>query len=292
MIDLNEMFVFARVAQAQSITGGAKALGIPKSSVSRKIAQLESRLGVRLLHRTTRRLSLTEIGAAYYERCARVLAQAEEAEQAVSQLRRVPQGRLRITTTVEYGLHRLAEHVEAYLKRYPQVAVEVILTSRVVDLVQEGIDIAIRFGQLEDSGLGSRKLGAGQMLLYASPGYLRKNGTPKSIEDLSKHKGIHFQDPYPEPIWPLNGPGGETRRIGFESRYASNNLSLVHDACARGFGIALMPPFVCEDSVREGRLVQVLSGWGSGDDAIHAVFPSQRYLAPKVRAFLDLIAKT
>jgi DNA-binding transcriptional LysR family regulator len=284
--DLNEILVFTRVVQAGSFTAAARALAMPKSTVSRKVAELEDRLGLRLLQRTTRRLGLTDAGRLYFERSARLVADMEEAEQAVSQLHAVPRGLLRVTAPLSFGM--LGPMVAAFLKRYPDVQLDMVCTDRRVDLVEEGFDVAIRAGPLEDSTLVARSLGVLKRVLVASPAYLRRRGTPRAPSDLVGHACINFGAGHAPGVWVLHA-GDRKAEVRVSPRYSVNELELMVEAARAGIGIAAIAEFVATDDLRAGRLRQVLTDWSSAETPIHAVYPTARHLSPVVTAFVDLV---
>ncbi len=283
-MDLNELFVFARVVQAGSFTGASRELGMPKSTVSRKVSELETRLGARLLQRTTRKLSLTDVGHTYYQHAQRVVAEVEEAERAVTRLQEVPRGLLRVTTPLNFGF--LGPIVASFLRRHPEVQVELVGADRIVDLVQEGFDVAVRAGPLADSTLVARRLGALQSFLVASPRFLRMHGTPKQPEDLERFDCVVFAGASDPTTWRLS-LDGKTRAVQVSPRLLVNDFEFLDEAARQGLGIAMLPLFRCIDDLRTKRLTRVLPAWCSPQAPIHAVYPSTRHLSPTLRAFLD-----
>jgi DNA-binding transcriptional LysR family regulator len=286
MLNLDELLVFVRVVQAGSFTAAAGVLDMPKSSVSRRVAELEERIGARLLQRTTRKLHLTEVGSAYFERAARVVADAEEAEQAVSSMQAEPRGKLRVTAPLSFGM--IGPTLSEYLSRYPEVQVEMSCTDRRVDLIEEGYDLAIRVGALGDSTYIARSLGTLRHFLVASPAYLKKRGVPKTPHDLAKHDHILF----------TSGARGWTLRRGSEvvpvlvrSRLAVNDFDIVLAGALAGMGVASMPELVCSAAIRDRRLCEVLPEWSAARSPVHAIYPSGRHLSPKVKSFVDLVAE-
>lgn len=285
-MDLNEILVFAKVVQAGSFTAAARGLGMPKSTVSRKVSELEERLSARLLQRTTRKLSLTDLGQAYYKHCARIVEELEEAELSVNTMQAEPRGLLRITTPLNYDF--VGAIVAEYLIMYPQVQVELACTDRMVDLVEEGIDIGIRAGRLADSTLIARSLGTGRRLVVAGPAYLEHHGDPKTPEDLRAHQCISFGARGEGRSWTLQS-GNRTLDVPVFSRLVVNDLEILKDAALAGVGVAMLPAYQCVGDLRAGRLRRVLPEWSSPETPAHAVYPSMRHLAPKVKAFLDLL---
>jgi DNA-binding transcriptional LysR family regulator len=291
MADLNEIVVFAKVVETKSFTAAAQQLGLPKSTVSRKVSQLEERLAARLIQRTTRKLSLTEIGQAFYERCARIVNDIALAEQLVTDMQSTPRGILKVTAPVDLGSFRIAELTARFLADHPDLHVHLDLTDRVMDLVDEGYDLALRFGPLGESSLIARRLCGMTLKLYASASYLARHGTPKEPDDLAEHDLLAFVPSPRLASWTLTGPDGATVELTPSARITSNNLLAIRQALRADAGISLMPEFVLEDPCGGNDLVAVLPGWSSaiGSD-LFAVYPSVRNLSPKVRVFLDYLA--
>ena len=285
-MDLNAVVVFIKVVQSGSFTAGAKALGLPKSTASRKVQELERELGAQLLRRTTRKLRLTDVGEVFYARASRIAAEALEAELAVTQLQTTPRGTLRLTAPVEFGL-ALGSLLRAYMDENPEVHVEVVLTDRVIDLVAEGFDVALRAGPLPDSGLVARRLQPAKRVICASPSYLRHAGEPSRPEDLPEHSCIAFEAGSEGTVWELDGSKGRSQ-VTVEARLRVNNYEMARQAALAGLGIAMLPTFQCAEDIRKKRLRIVLSAWCSREIEMHAVFASARHLSPKLRAFLDM----
>ncbi len=285
MANLNEMAVFVKVVEAGSFVGASRALEMPTSTVSRRISSLESRLGARLLHRTTRKVHPTDVGRAFYERSARVIADADEAEQAVAQMQDTPTGLLRVTMPTVFA-HRYVDSILfEYMRRYPDVEVDLLATDRVVDLVGEGFDLAIRGGPMRDSSLIARKLLRAPLVVVGAPAYLERCGTPTSPEQLQKHECLGFQAATRD-TWQLEGPGGNLR-IPVSARLKVNDIVLAHRAAVVGQALALIPDFLSQPDVVAGRLVRVLPEWTGRSDWMAAVYPSNRHLSVKVRTFID-----
>lgn len=284
------MATFAKVVDLNGFSAAARDMGISKSAVSKQIARLEEDMGARLLNRTTRRLSLTEPGLAFYQGALRVLAEAEAAEEAVTHLSSAPRGVLRVNAPMSFGVRHVAPALPAFMKDYPELAVELDLNDRVVDLVEEGYDMAVRIVGLRDSSLVARRLAPSWNILCAAPDYLARHGTPGSLEDLAGHECLLYSYQTTGDSWHFQGPGGE-RRIRLSSRLRANSGDALLQAAAGGLGIVLLPSFICHQEVRGGRLVQVLPEWSarSGID-INAVYPANRNLSPKVRVFIDFLA--
>lgn len=285
-MDLNEIVVFARVVDAGSFTAAARQLGMPKSTVSRKVAELEERLGARLLQRTTRKLHLTDVGHTYVQYARRVVGELEEAELAVTRMQEAPRGLLRVSAPLSVGW--LGPIVTSFLRRYPDVEVEMLGTDRVVDLIEEGFDIAVRAGRLADSTLIARPLGVMRSYIVASPAFLAEHGTPASPEDLARTDCVAFGGVREPTIWRLQADG-KTTPFKIRARFVVNDFDMVQEAALGGLGVAMLPIFRCIDDLRAGRLVRLLREWCSPDIPMHAVYPSTRHLSPKVSAFLDHI---
>ncbi len=286
MVDWNEMVVYCKVVEAGSFVGAARTLGLPKSTVSRKVARLEDRLGVRLLHRTTRVVRTTPVGQAYYERCASLVADAEDAERLVTSAQEHPTGLLRITTSTLIGERWLGNLVTEYLTANPDVRIDMLLTNRMVDIVDEGYDLAFRAGVLPDADLIARRLQRGRTYLVASPGYLQRRGTPKSMDDLADHDCIIVGPDSNRGVWAF-----ADTRLAVSGRLAVNDIRLARDAVIAGLGIARMPSFLVADDVSEGRLLRVLPDIPDNFGGLYAVYPSRRHLSTAVRSFVDFVVE-
>ncbi len=291
MIRLEDMRVFAKVVETQSFTGAGRLLDMPKQTVSRRISELEAALGAQLLHRTTRRLHLTEAGEVYAARCAEVVRLAEEANSGAVADHAAPQGVLRVTADTVFGEAFLAALIAEYVGRYPDVRIEVMLTARRVELVEEGLDVAIRVGRLHDSYLTARRLCPAHVRYCASPGYVEARGLPKAPDDLRQHECITLAPDGGPVRWPFKGPDGDIF-VPVSGRVAVNNFALAQQAALLGLGITTFPAFACEDDIRAGRLVPVLDDWLADHGAVFVVFAGNRHLAPKIRAFVDLAVES
>lgn len=280
---LDDALIFTRVVECHSFTQAAQSLGMQKSTVSRRIALLEERLGVRLLNRTTRKLRLTEVGQAYYERCRQIMLDFAEAEQAVMQLQQAPSGLLRITAPIEFGQLFLGRVLGEFMRQYPQISAEVELTSRDVDPLEEGVDIAIQVGQPRDSTLIARKLFESRRRLCASPSYLAQHGTPRTVQELAGHRALHLPVDSPR-HWPLLGENIACQRV-----LACNNITLAREAALAGAGIAALPVMISEAAVQDGELIELLPEARLPTGELYAVYPSRRFQAMKVKAFLDFL---
>jgi len=284
--DLNEMAIFVHVVEAGSFTGAARHLGLPKSTVSRKITQLEERLGVRLIQRTTRSLRLTDTGNAYYNQCARILGEIEEANIAVTRMQSTPTGTLRITAPVLFGSTVLSGLIADYCEQHPQVTVDMVLTDQIVDLVQDGIDVAFRVGTLEDSSLIGRHLGDVRSILCASPDYLQGKAELSHPDQLSDY---HLMTLSQWQSWQLIGPAMQTLSHTVKPRIQVNDFASLYTLALSGAGVAPLPSLIAASGIRSGALVQVLPDWPFEASPIHALYPSNRHLSAKVRSFVEFV---
>lgn len=286
---LEQLRVFAKVIESGSFTEAAELLGTPRSHVSRVIAQLEAELGVVLLERTTRAKSITEAGREVYQRALAILDAVDDTVQVTRRVHDQPSGQLRLTCGVEFGMVAVGAWVEAYLKRHPQVSVEAEYTSRELDLVHEGFDLAIRPGPLAESRLVARRLGRLDYGLFASPGYLAERGTPATPDELADHRLVVFTGTVSRPGWTLHHPAQrEPHRLATHARLRVNAGTGVRDALLGDLGIGQLPLVMAEQMVATGQLVRVLDPWHPASVEVHAVYPSSRYLTPKVRAFIEI----
>jgi DNA-binding transcriptional LysR family regulator len=282
--DLNEILVFARVVQSRSFTAAARDLQMPKSTVSRKVTDLEDRLGVRLLQRTTRTLGLTDEGRTYYDFCARIIGEVDEAEVAVGRLRGAPRGLLRVTTPLNFAF--MGAILADFAMKNPEVTLDVVSTDRRVGLVEEGFDVAVRAGPLSDSTLIARPLATVRRIVVASPAYLKKRGRPRQPADLSKHACLVFGSGEAPTTWRLQ-KGATAVDVVVTPRLVINDFDALLDAALAGVGVSMLPVFRCLAPVRERRLEHLLKDWCSPSATIHAVYPTARLLSPKVKAFVD-----
>lgn len=286
---LDDMVAFVRVVEARSFTAAAERMGLSKSVVSRRITDLENRLGARLLNRTTRSLSLTPAGQTFYERARAIVEDVEEAEQAVAELGREPRGLLRVNGPLSFGIRHLSPAVAAFLAAHPRVEIELDLTDRFVDMVEEGWDVAIRIGRLRDSSLIARRLAPARRVTLAAPSYLERHGAPERPEDLARHECLVYTGTSSPNLWSYAADGA-VRTVRVQGRLRSGSGEMLLDAASAGLGVALLPSFMASEAVRAGRLVPVLAGHELLDLAVSAVWPHHRHLSPKVRAFVDFLA--
>lgn len=291
MRDLNDMVYFAEVAECAGFSAAARRLGLPKSKLSRRVADLESRLGVRLLHRTTRKLSLTEVGETFLRHCVAVRETAQAAAEAVEQVRAEPRGTVRVACPVTLAQTTVGPLMALFLARYPQVKVDMRVSNRAVDLVEEGFDVALRVRQtLEDSGsLVVRNLGLSRTHLVASPALLARQGRPATPQDLAALDAVAMSSVDGRARMMLLGPGGARFTLVFSPRFVADDLLTLKFALLQGTGMGYLPEYMCLDELRSGRLEPVLPDWAPPTGVFHAVYPTRRGMLPAVRAFLDFL---
>jgi DNA-binding transcriptional LysR family regulator len=287
-----EMAVFTKVVEEGSFSSAARALKLTPSAVSKQIGRLEDRLGVRLLNRTTRQLSATEEGDAFYQRCTRILTDMEEAELSVSQRHSTPRGTLRVNCGVAFGKHQISPMIPEFLSRYPDVNVEMTLTDALSDLVEEGQDVAIRFGKLQDSSMVARQLAVSRRAICCSPAYLAQNGEPKNPADLIHHNRLAFSTAIHLNEWVFKLQDGSDFPVKAEGNFTANNGETIHEMVLAGLGIARLAEFLVAPEVKEGKLVRILKPFYRDIEVpINAVYPTRRHLSPKVRAFVDFLVE-
>ncbi len=289
MLDLNDIVVFARVVEAGSFTAAARLLGMPKTTVSRRVAALERAVGVRLLQRTTRSLGVTDAGRLYYEQGSRALRLIDDAHQRLAEARAEPSGTIRVSAPVGFGSGFLTATVFDVLAAYPKARVELRLTDDKLNLVENGIDLAFRTGVLPDSTLIARRFGATRRILCASPDYLARRGVPAVPSDLADHDCVIAGPSVAGASWVLDGPQGQ-ETIMVSGRFAANEMQAVAAAALAGHGIAQLPDGIADPRVRDGRLRRVLPDYATPAGGLHAVYPSGQHLSPLVRAFIELAA--
>jgi len=290
--DFNDTLMFVKVVEKGSFTAAAQALGVPKATLSRKVTELEQRLGVRLLKRTTRKLGLTEAGAVFYERSARIALDLSEAESAVSQLNSSPRGWLRFTSPYSLGTDAITPLLPEFMASYPDVRVEMHLTNDKLDIVGSEMDLALRIGNLPDSSLSARRLATIGMHVYASPDYLARHGEPLQPADLEHHRALAFsqQRHNGRYIWELSN-GRETVEAQVNPVLVANDPPSLFNAVISGVGLALLGDPFGKAAVEHGRLRRVLSPWVGPTVELNAVFPPGRMHTPKVKAFVDFLSE-
>ncbi len=286
---LTEMEAFATVVDQGGFTDAARKMGISKSAVSKHVSSLEARLGARLLNRTTRRVSPTEIGLAYYDRALRVLNDAGEADALVSSMQSDPSGLLRISVATDFGVNHLSPVLGQFLDTYPEITVNMVLNNRYVELISEGFDMAIRIGELEDSTLRARKLCETTKRMIAAPSYFEQYGKPGKIDDLNEHKLLHYSNQSSGNVWKLTAPSGEKRQVRTAGWLTVNDGQSLLNAAISGLGIAYLPSFLYADALAEGLVEEAIPDLPVEMQGIYAVYPPGRFTQPKVRAFIDFL---
>lgn len=284
--DLNRVAVTVEVIERGSFTAAAAALGAPKSSVSRSVAALEKELGVTLLKRTTRKLALTEVGRTWFERVRGALAELEQASAEVSCRERAPGGVVRMTAPPDMGAP-LLDVLMSFHALYPQVHVEVLLTGRRMDLVEEGVDLALRAGRLSDSALIARKLYSTDLKLYAAPGYLERHGRPKTVAELGRHACVLFRASSGRTVWQLSGPHNRTAKVQVTGPISTDSMGFVVDAAVAGMGVALVPALRCDALLAEKRLEHVLPAWMITGASLYLVHAASTFLPRRVELLRD-----
>ncbi|MAO93146.1 MAG: LysR family transcriptional regulator [Polycyclovorans sp.] len=292
MQDLSGIAVFAAVVEAGSFTAAAEKMGQSKSAVSKQVTRLEQRLGAQLIARTTRRLNLTEVGQAFYERCRRIIAEAEEAELAVTHLQERPRGQLRVTAPVSFGITHLARALPDFMTQFPEVKVFMDFSDRRVDILEEGFDMAVRIGVLEDSSLIAKRIAETRRPILASKDYWDRMGRPEHPKDLEAHNCLIYTYLSAPNSWNFKDPddpkgGGISVRVG--GTLTSNNGNALALAASAGLGIVNSPTFICAESIRNGDLISALDAFEPDPIGIYALYPPNRHLSAKVRAFVDFL---
>ncbi len=283
------MTAFARVVEAGGFTAAAEHLNLSRAMVSRLVQQLEDNLGTRLLNRTTRRLSLTEAGRAYYERCVLLLAELESLDSSVSDLSNEARGTLRLNAPMSFGILHVAPCLPDFLNQHPRSSIELSLNDRLVNLVEEGYDLALRIGNLADSSLVARRLAPVRLVLCASPDYLEAHGTPMHPSELVSHNCLTYSYSSQGRDWRFDGPGG-LQTVQVKGNLDANSGDAILTATLAGLGIALQPTFIVGQAIRDGQLVQLMPDWKSPELGLHAVYPHRRHLSTKVRLLIDFFA--
>jgi DNA-binding transcriptional LysR family regulator len=289
MDTLTSMKVFAAVVETGSFAAASDRLDMSRAMTSKYVAHLEEHLGTRLLQRTTRKLTLTESGATYYERCVQILADISEAEEGALHLTEAPRGTLRLTVPVSFGILHMGPVISDYMKQYPDVKVDLLVTDRRVDLLEEGLDMAIRIGSLSESGLVAKKFASDRVVICGSPEYLQRLGTPKTPAELAQHNCLTYSLSATGDEWKMEGPDGQ-HTVKVSGSLRATNGDLVKLAALGGVGLMRQPLFICGEDLRAGRLVEVLPEYRSDSMGIYAVYPSRKHLSAKVRTFVDFVA--
>lgn len=291
MDSLTDIAVFVQVVESGSFTAAAERLSLSKSVISKYVTRLEDRLGARLLNRTTRRLSLTEVGRAFYERSERGLQELAEAELEVSRLQGEPRGTLRINAPMSFGVLHIAPAMPAFLQRYPELSVDINFDDRKVDVIEGGFDVSVRISELGDSSLVARRLGPCRHAVVASPFYLEQHGVPRTPEDLERHNMITYQYQESDREWEFWLPGKKPVSVSIHGSMQMNNSLALREAALKGAGIMRAPTFVVGEDIRMDRLQPVLTNYTLPEVSIYAVFAQRKHLSPKVRAFIDFMSE-
>ncbi|BDM65758.1 LysR family transcriptional regulator [Shewanella sp. NFH-SH190041] len=290
MPDLNGMMLFAAVVRAKGFSRAARETGLPKSTISRKVAQLEEQLGVRLLQRNTRHLSLTQVGALFFQHCETISNEVEAAKATVENTHNDVSGSLRIAIPVSFSQETIASLCSGFMRLYPNIQLDVQFTDNDVGLVGEGYDIAIKYGPLQSSDLVARLLFERQPILVASPGYLKSKGTPATPKELAGHQGILLGTSRSAPIWPL-GKGSRKSMVNFQKKVRVNSAVMVKQLALDDFGIAMLSNASCKNEIASGSLVPILQEWPIEPFKVYGVYSSRRQLATNISVFLDFFTK-
>lgn len=288
---LTEMEAFATVVDQGGFTDAARKMGVSKSAVSKHVSSLEARLGARLLNRTTRRVSPTEIGLVYYDRARRVLNDAGEADSIVSAMQSEPSGVLRMSVATDFGVALLSPVLDEFLADYPEISVNMVLKNRYVELISEGFDLALRMGELEDSTLRARRISETTQRLIAAPSYFAQHGRPARIDDLGSHRLLHYSNQASANVWKLIAPSGEERQVRGNGWLTVNDGQSLLNAAIKGLGIAYLPSFLYHKAMTQGLVEDVIPDLPKVVLGIYAVYPPGRYTQPKVRAFIDFLVE-
>jgi DNA-binding transcriptional LysR family regulator len=286
---LNSMKIFVEVARSAGFSAAASKIGLSRARVSKSVMQLEQHLGTRLFNRTTRRISLTEVGKIYLERCIAILQDIDETEAIAAEQTQEPRGRLTLSAPTSFGVLHLQRSIPAYLRQFPEVQISLNLADRFIDVVDEGFDLVIRIAELQDSSLIARRLAPCRRLLCASPAYLQQHGTPQVPQDLAIHQCLVYSNELKPDTWQLQGPKG-IEAVKVNGPICADNGDILRAAAVEGLGVTLLPTFIIGPDLEAGRLRQVLAEYCPPPISIHAVFPSRRYLSAKVRSFVDFMA--
>ncbi len=286
--DVTSLRTYVSVVETQGISSAARRLQLTPSTVSKHLSLLEERLGMRLINRTTRRLSITDVGARLYERALRILQELEAAEAEILDFDRAPKGRLRVTAAPILSIRHIGPHLSTFTTRYPEISLEVMISGQLVDLVNEGIDVAIRIAADINRHMQSIRLAPIRRAVCASPDYLAKHGAPETIDDLQNHNCLLRQGSNLLYKWTLRDERGP-RSVRVEGSFTADNTEIMREAVLGGIGVALMPTFVCWQDLLEGRLVEVLPGSAVVDTWLFAVVPHRRHMPSKTRAFIDFV---
>lgn len=286
MSDWSGVSEFVAVAETESFTAAAKRLGISTAQVSRQVSALEERLSAKLFYRTTRKVSVTEVGGIYYQHCRQVMDGLADAERAITNLQSTPKGKLKITAPITYGERSVAPLVNDFVTKYPELEVQLILSNQQIDLIDEGFDLAIRLGQLGDSSMIGKRLATRKQYVCAAPEYLSAFGAPHSLSELDRHNCLSGTLDY----WRFQEKG-KARNIRVKGNFSCNSGPVLVDAALKGVGIVQLPDYYVQEYINQGQLIELLPNYREPDDAVWALYPQNRHLSPKVRMLVDYLAK-
>lgn len=281
--------LFARIVETGSFSKASSDLGITQPTATKHVAALEARLGARLLNRNTRGVSATEIGALYYEKCKAIQRELDEADSLAALLQSKVRGQLRISTSVAFGRRVVTPLALRFMREHPDVTLDLSFDDRYVNLVEQGVDVALRMGRLADSALGARYLGTNPWLTAAAPDYLARRGTPATPAELAQHDCLVYSSVQGDDRWSFTGASGQAASVPVRGTLRSNNLSAVLAACRAGLGLAVLPWYVARESVADGAIVPVLTDFALPTQELHAVFPSPKLVPGKVSTFIDFL---
>jgi len=290
MDKLNSIRAFTKVVQHSSFAAAARDLRLSRSAVSKHVMELEQELGVQLLSRTTRSVTATENGQAYYERCLAILSDLEEADLSATRLQAEVRGLLRINAPMSFGTLHLARAVADFMEKYPDLRIQLLLSDQQVDPVQEGFDVTLRIADLPSSSMIARRIAPARRAICASPSYLARHGTPKHPDDLRGHACLTYGHLATGNQWKLTGPDGD-HWIAIPWTLCTNNAEVLRDAAVQGRGIALLPTFIAGADFQQGRLATILPGYQAPEISIYAIYPETRHLSLKVRVFIDFLVE-
>ena len=279
--------LFIRVVETGSFSKASVGMGITQPTATKHVAALERRLGARLLHRSTRGVTPTEVGAAYYDKCKSIARQLEDADNLAALMQRRLSGTLRISTSVAFGRRVLTPLVLRFMQQHPELQIDLSFDDRYVNLDEQGMDLALRMGRLADSSLGASFLGVNHWVLVGAADYLRERGTPQVPADLAQHRALIYSTVQGNDVWHFTGPDGAALAVGVHGPLRSNNLSALLAAARAGLGLAVVPRYVANDSLRSGTVLPLLPGWALPAQEMHAVYPSPRLVPAKVTDFVD-----
>lgn len=285
-----ELLTFIRIVDSGSLSAAAEKLNLAKSAISRRLSDLESRLGVQLLQRTTRRINLTDAGQRFYQRCIHILAELDDSEREVSTEQSQLSGTIRIAAPLSFGIQHLSPLLDQFMIQHPELKLDLKLTDRVINLMEEGVDLGIRIGQLKDSSFMARKLTSSQQLFCASPGYLEQHGTPQAMDDLSHHQGLVYSNVPEAQLWSYKHADGRSGTVRVPSRLRADNGDVLLQAAVDGLGILPTVSFIAYGAIKQGLLVPVLQQYSRDVLGIYAIYPGQRHLPLRIRTLIDFLA--